>query len=137
VIPPVIAKPIKTLNLQTISVLEKWRPIAGGLIYLEGHEHELFSLTKIRLLVFFRGVLLPKFILSTSFKGLDFFLVAELYVNLPRVQKALERYFERGISWLVLAGWRVPCSYDFRCDVRTQLTRTRGAYLHHTRGHPI
>jgi hypothetical protein len=113
VIPPVVAKPVKTLNLQKFSVSGKWEPFAKGLIYLEGHKLEAFLLAKIRLLVFFRGVFLPKFILSTPFESLDFLLVAELYVNPPRIQKALERYFECRISWLVLAGWRVPCSYNF------------------------
>jgi len=94
-------------------------------------------LAKIRLLVFFRDVFLSKFIFSTSFKSLDFLLIAELYVNPPRIQKALERYFEGRISWLVLAGWRVPCSYNFRRHVRTQLASASNAYLHHTRGHPI
>ena len=112
-IPPVVAKPVKTLDLQKFSVSGEWEPFAEGLIYLEGHELEAFLLAKIRLLVSFRGVFLPKFILSTSFESLDFFLVAELYVNPPRIQKVPERDFECRISWLVLAGWRVPCSYNF------------------------
>jgi hypothetical protein len=93
---------------------KEWEPFAEGLIYLEGHELEAFLLAKIRLLVFFRGVILPKFILSTSFENLNFLLVAEPYMNPPRIQKALKCYFECRISWLVLAGWRVPCSYNFR-----------------------
>jgi hypothetical protein len=69
---------------------EKWEPFAEDL-YLEGHELEASLLTKIRLLVLSRDVILAKFILSTSFESLNFLPVAELYVNPPRIQKALER----------------------------------------------
>jgi hypothetical protein len=65
--------------------------VRGRPIYLEGHELEAFLLAKIRLLVFFRDVILPKFIPSTSFESLNFLPVAELYVNPPRIQKALKR----------------------------------------------
>jgi len=56
VIPPIVAKPVKTLNLQSSARQKNWEPFAQGLNYLEGHELEAFLLAKIRLLVFFRGV---------------------------------------------------------------------------------
>lgn len=68
--------------------------ICERVIYLEGHELELFVLAKIRLSVLFQGISLPEFILSAIFEILDLFLGAELYVNLPGIQKAPECYFE-------------------------------------------
>jgi hypothetical protein len=104
--------------------------------YLEGHELELRLLAKIRLSVLFQGVFLPKFVLSTIFKGFDLLLATELYVNSTEVQKALERYFECRIPWFALARGRVPGSYHLQCDAETELA-DGSAYLRHTRGHPI